>query len=326
MGNYKNCERHVVLITDDNYVMPTFVAIKSIELNALSDCSYIIHICSFGLNKENIKHFENLNGDNFQIVIHIIQEDYYKAKFDLINQKSHVTPSALIKFDLCTILNGIDKVLYIDSDIIVNKSLSELFEYDIENYYLAASFEFWKYIIAKKEGKKDLSEFYFNSGVMLFNLKKIREDNISNQLWLTKINKYNGVNNKSGLMDQDCFNDVCASMCYPLPIKYNFNPVFSKGYKIQDINRVYNSNYLSLQEILDDVVIIHYVGKTDKPWKYVTANYADVWEKYYVLAGYDMADLKREEIKKNIFYYFERFIISLRKRGIINSIKYFFSK
>lgn len=326
MNNDIKNERHVVLITDDNYVMPTAVTIKSIEVNALSECQYIIHICSFGLSKDNIDYLNSMSTENFKIVIHIIQEDHYREKFGLISQKTHVTPSALIKFDLCKILDGLERVLYIDSDIIVNNSLNELFKYDIENYYLAASFEFWRYIIAKKEGTDGLSDFYFNSGVMLFNLKKIREDNISDILWSVKINKFNGQDNKSGLMDQDCFNDVCASMCYQLPIKFNFNPVFSKGNKIQDINKVYNLNYSSIQELLDDVVIIHYVGKTDKPWKYETANYVDLWEKYYLLAGYRIDDLKREVIKKNIAYYFERFRISLKKRGLINTLKYYFSK
>lgn len=323
--------RHIVFITDDNYCLPTKVVITSLASNIASDnCNnYFVHICTFGISEENARLLKSCETDSVSVDIKVINEDEYSEKFAMVHQKSHVTPAALIKFDLGNLFPDIDKVLYLDSDIIINKSLEELFRYDVSEKYAAASFEFWEYMLEVfKYKSKTVPKlpFYFNSGVILFNLKKIREDNISEKLWKTKYARFNNPNAQKQCMDQDSLNAVLSENCVHLPIKFNCNCAFTEGYDIQNINFVYGTKYKSGEEMKNDAVIIHYVGKTDKPWKYSDAKCRELWDFYYQKASFDLNQLQRITLKKDLKYFLTRLKISFRERGFFSTVKYVFHK
>lgn len=284
----------IVFICDDNYCMPTAVCIQSIK-NTLRCTKEVIniHVCTFGLNDSNMKLLKSLCSSTINVVLDVFDENIYKRKIGEIKQRSHVTPTALIKFELANFFNNIDSVLYLDSDIVIKSDISELLQVNIMNAYLAATYEFWNHIafIEYSLIKKLSNEFYFNSGVMLLNLKKMREDNISEKLWFYKLNKA-----KSTLMDQESLNAICASTAIQLPIKWNFNPIFFQKKYIKEINRVYNTNYSTVQELEEDACIIHYVGATDKPWKYKTARKRYYWEIVYNQL-FDGHELYLQEVK-----------------------------
>lgn len=318
-------ERHIAFITDDNYVMPTHVVIYSISENLGKDdsCVYVIHICTFGLNEANRRLLDGLHLENIRIVRHDFSPDIYAEKFSRISQSTHVTPVALIKFDLPNIFMNIDELLYLDSDIIIQKPIESLFEYNISDYYVAASFEFWRYLTEVYAFSAfSMPDFYFNSGVMLLNLKKMREDGIPQKLWQAKFGQFNDRRKKEKMMDQDAFNAVCAENCLPLPIKYNCNCWFTRGIDIAQVNEVYGTNYRSCEELKDDCIVIHYVGKSDKPWKFVQGNCVSEWEHYYEKAGYSLDVLHRQTFKTGILYRIGRFFHSVRERGFVATIKY----
>lgn len=273
-------EYHIALITDDKYVLPTAVCVKSIyeSHKSMLKCeSLVIHICTFGLEDKNISIFKSLENVNFLIEIDTFNLHDYKHYIEQINQKSHVTPTALIKFDLHNFFKDLNLLLYIDGDIIIKKNLFALFKTDLSNSYLAASYEFWKYIESERYkfgiwGK----EFYFNSGVMLLNLQKLREDGITEKLWDYKINKA-----KTTLMDQESLNAVCGIQTVHLPIKWNFNPAFFDPKFFKSIQDIYGVKYDSIKDLYEDICVIHYVGTYDKPWKYKNARMAEEWLKTY---------------------------------------------
>lgn len=331
LKNYNVNERHIVLITDDNYVMPTRVVITSLISNIPqnNEYDYFVHICTFKISENNKSLLENCSSDNVSVDVMIISENQYAEKFARINQKSHVTPAALIKFDLCKLFPNVNELLYIDSDIIINKPLDSLFSYDITDKYLAASFEFWQYMMEVYKYKKQnvgKPDFYFNSGILLFNLKKMRDDNVPEKLWETKFNCFNNPNAKRQCMDQDSLNAVLAKNCLHLPIKYNLNCAFTEGYDINQINFIFDTNYKNSEELKEDGVIIHYVGKTDKPWKYSDAKCRDLWDFYYEKAGFNFSDLNRIKLDRNLKYYFDCLKFSLNERGLISTIKYILHK
>lgn len=270
--------KHFVLICDDNYALPTIVTIKSIVDKADKKQSYCVHVCCVDLKKENIEMIESLGGLNSIVCVDRIPPSYLERATKSISQKTHVSISALIKFELPNIYADIDKILYLDSDIIVKSNLVELFSIDLKDNYLAASFELWKYINTFYYcfGKVDGIDFFFNSGVMLMNLKKMREDGISEQLWFYKLNSA-----KTKLMDQESFNAVCKEKVLPLSIIYNCNPIFIHEKYMNCVNKVYGCNYTKPSDLMDDVKIIHYVGKSDKPWIYINGRCQRLWMSYY---------------------------------------------
>ncbi|SKB36421.1 glycosyltransferase family 8 protein [Macellibacteroides fermentans] len=291
--------KDIVLICDDNYVMPTQVCIQSIIENMDLDFELTIHVCTFSLSHNNVVRFHNMSRDKVNVLTHILNYEKYEDKIKQIAQKSHVSPSALIKFELSQIFNELDTILYLDSDIIVKKDITQLLSINLSDYYIAAAYEFWKYIENKMyHWGQNIGGFFFNSGVMLMNLSKIRQDNIREQLWYYKINLA-----KSTLMDQESLNYVFKKAVYPLSIVWNFNPAFRDNNYIKHINRIYNKDYSCLEELESRVRIIHYVGTDDKPWIYKTAKMRKYWDACYnMVQDIDPIIFKTTDFKRKSFF------------------------
>lgn len=320
----------IVLICDENYAMPTEVMVRSISYNAEKyGGNYDVHVCSWDLPDENRERFICLGTEKVNVAVHIIDMERYKKYLNMINQNSHVTPTALLKFEIPNIFSNLDKILYLDSDMVVNGDMLDLFKLDIEDYFLAASYEFWKYQLMVYQYPKTtiIPDFYFNSGVMLMNLKKLRTERVVDQLWESKLKKFNqSTKGKFSLMDQDVFNDVCSGKVLPLPIRFNCNTRFTHDTKIQDINLVFKTSYRSLEELEDDAVILHFVGKEDKPWKYKNVHCQDIWDYYYAKTGYDLKTLMRISPERGVKYYIGCVIESVKNRGLLNTVRYIIDK
>jgi len=266
---------NIALICDDNYCLPTAVCIQSIIDNTNVVGFTTVHVCTFGLTEINRQFILNLNCDRVHIEINNFSKNDYLELLSKVNPKTHVSTSALIKFELANYFSQLDSLLYLDSDIVLKKDISEIFNTDISKSYLAASFEYWNFIHYREYSfKRDYKvEFNFNSGVMLLNLQKMRKDNIPQQLWDYKL-----YHSKTPRMDQESFNMVCGAATVPISIKWNFNPCFAYESNLIHINSIYNESYLSINNMIEDVRIIHYVGKEDKPWEYMNARMREFWD------------------------------------------------
>lgn len=117
----------------------------------------------------------------------------------------------------------IDRILYLDSDILVCRDLSELFDTDLGDYVLGGVRDMApvndKYhpqgIFVKNFAEKYLNNGpYINSGVLLLNLKKMHE--YENLLFETKIPLI--------CPDQDLINAAFVGKIKILPLKYNLAP------------------------------------------------------------------------------------------------------
>jgi lipopolysaccharide biosynthesis glycosyltransferase len=166
--------------------MPTCVAITSLLKNREQYVLYCIFVIAVDLRDENVKIFEEFESV-WLVDIKIIRKTAQNLKqlhtFD--NKAICVASiSALLKFVLPNILSDLDKVLYIDGDVIIQKGLLELYNKDIKNFYSAAIKDSGRiyYIIKGTEHLKN----YFNSGVLLLNLKKLRQEFIHEILIKTK--------------------------------------------------------------------------------------------------------------------------------------------
>lgn len=320
----------IVLICDENYVLPTEVMIYSIGQSAIKyNFSTQVHICSCSLSESCIARFQKLNNEKMKIDVVVVDMDNYKIQMNQISQNSHVTVTALLKFELPNIFAQLDQLLYLDSDMVVNGNLQELFEQKLANNLLAASFEFWKYQIKLYQycQNDEVPEFYFNSGVMLLNLKKFREEGITEKLWRCKIEQFNKPKDgKFSLMDQDVFNEVCGKSALQIPIRYNCNTRFTHDVNVANINKAYHITYRNIEEIKKDAVILHFVGKEDKPWVYLDVSCQDIWDDYYVKLGRNPFELKRKKLKHNIGYYLKQTGESIKVRGIVSTVKYILEK
>lgn len=157
-----------------------------------------------------------------------------------------------------------DTVLYLDSDLIVNTSLEKLFSIDLENRLLAAV--------------KDTDGITFNTGVLLINNKKWRQEKLKERLIEQSIvtmkeveegrfEHFNG--------DQTIFNQVLQDDWLELGRAYNLQV----GH---DIVALYN-NWQEHLAFNDKPVVIHFTTYR-KPWTTLTANrYRDLWWEFHDL-------------------------------------------
>ena len=162
MGNIIN----ICFITDNNYFVPTLTSIMSLVKNFKQHQLSINIICN-NVNHKNVEFAKTLEFENVKINILKIENPY----LELGEKHIHVSKAALLKFSIAQIFSELDKILYIDSDVLIFKDLIQLYETDIDNYYAAVVSDMKavkEYQFHKKFGLKN----YFNSGVMLLNLKK----------------------------------------------------------------------------------------------------------------------------------------------------------
>ena len=102
-----------------------------------------------------------------RVVLIDVKEIYNKELAGCPNELSKYSPYAMLRV-LADLVEGMpDKLLYLDSDIMFNRDARLLYDIDIEEYeYAAARDHYGKYLIYPN---------YINSGVLLLNLKKIKE-------------------------------------------------------------------------------------------------------------------------------------------------------
>ena len=148
---------------------------------------------------------------------------------------------------------SIDRILYLDADIIVNKDITSFYAQDFEDKYMIVNKD-------KNADGEDVSKHkeelgisqkhkYFNSGVLLMNLKKMRED-ITQEYLTSTIEDLQDV---LWYPDQDVLNKV-----YENKVKYD-------DYNKYNAQYFYGNHPSRLQ--LKNAQIIHFVGGI-KPWCY----------------------------------------------------------
>lgn len=255
----------VCFICDDGYVMPTAVAMLSLRECGLGGRSCRVHVVAADLSPESESMFASLERPGFSVcVIRASARELAKLHGTEGGGMCVATPAALLKFSLGELLPDLDKVLYLDGDILVRGDLSALFDIDLGDRLLAAAPDTG--VLSFHRPVHEEVATYFNSGVMLMNLARMREEGCRSKLVSAKRS-----DGERALMDQDVFNRVCDGRVALLPVRWNCLIVnlvraFGHGlFSMQDFNRAFDAGYTDLQEFGRDAAIIHFSSK-DKPW------------------------------------------------------------
>ncbi len=276
----------VVFICDRHYVIPTAVAITSLIEHRNPQTHYDIYVVAAELSETEINKFFEFR--ECQADIHVISVSL--KKFEGICSKSlYITPAACLKFDLPNLIPQHEKVLYLDGDILIQKDLSDLFAINIDDAYAAAVKD-----LPLKDNSLNIKD-YFNSGVMLLNLRRMREDHPSTALLNIARSDY-----RLTYQDQDCFNICFEKKVKLLPVIYNnFYGLFmqqQKQYSIDCINKYFGTQYASYEDIKEKSYILHLVGY-DKPWIYSYNLLTREWDDYFKKSPFKFRRLKRKSIK-----------------------------
>ncbi len=272
---------NIVFTTDNAYKNYLKVALKSAFLNKNPESKYNITIFAVDVDKQTEKEFKTFENKNFVINIKPLEISKLNdiGNFPVSN---HVSRADLYKFFMPDLLPDYDKVLYLDSDIIILGDLLNLYNTNINRYYLAAVSK------ATADSKRyNLGQdfvlfqrwYNYNCGVMVLNLKKMRKDNIKEKLIESK-----NADMMRMLMTQTAFNEVIpiAKIKKLSPI-YNFITYWTDtDFYMNDfryIYRPYLDDINSYEQLKDSAVIVHFAGQ-NKPWCTMDIPYSDKWWEY----------------------------------------------
>ena len=269
------------LSTDDNYAKYAAVVITSATENKAQDEELVFHILYSNLKDENKEKLEKCGNITFHKIDNSLFEPYFNN-----GVCKNVTIPTLYRLMLPSLLPEVKRVLYLDCDLIVLKSLSEFYYTELkENQYAACIEDLGAYLHMVRMGFEENEEnFYFNAGVCLFNLEKLRENNIEE-----KFLNYLKTNWKHlSYSDQDVLNAVLLGHVKKMERKYNFLTP-----------NLYFSNDLK-------PAIAHFAGI--KPWKIGFYNiYREKFWEYFMKTPF-CSDKKQIRARNRVLFMHKRFL------------------
>ena len=266
----------IVACTDKWFVMPTGVMMYSVCVNN-PDLDIVFHIIHDESITEKDKHDLEQTVTAFhgkQIVFYMVNVEMFAA-FPNLQNRHDITQASYYRLMLSEILpESIEKVLYLDGDIIVRGSILPLWETDIADYAVAAvrdpnerNIEFYTRL------RYPSDKGYFNAGVLLVNLHYWRDHNLAaefNEFLRTRASDI-------VYHDQDVLNAKFYGSKVNLPLKYNF----TSGLLYSDPRYHYWRSDHEWTEALQDCVVLHFYN--EKPWSIYQRNrhpFSNTWYKY----------------------------------------------
>lgn len=258
---------NILVTLNKNYLNVLVVMLKSLSINNKRR-KFDIYVMNDSLSDSDILYLKNNTLKNINIIdLKIDKNEFVDSKVTKRYPKE-MYYRILAAFYLP---KSVNKILYLDPDLVVINSIDKLYNIDLKNYYFAACTHVFG--IVKRFNKIRLrmskDDIYINSGVMLMNIKLLRKEQNKKDVY-DFINKYK---NKLMLPDQDVLSGLYSNRTLPLdPYLYNMT------------ERMLISSYfvphISLDWVKNNSVIIHYCGK-NKPWKKNYKGKLDIYYKYY---------------------------------------------
>jgi lipopolysaccharide biosynthesis glycosyltransferase len=193
-----------------------------------------------------------------------VNREYLRCVPLSINSK-HVPIDACFRLFSASLRPDLDKIIFLDCDLVVQKSLHTLWNLDINNHSMAVEIDPGVISLSDEWSKKITTLLgenykYRNTGVAVFNLKKWRNDN-SEQKFFDVMDRHKDI---IVFPDQDSLNILFKDSVLDLPLGWNAMPLLNR--KIQD-------------DAFINPSIIHWAGP-NKPWNNPDISYAEVFWYY----------------------------------------------
>lgn len=307
--NSNNNKVHIVVNLNSNYIYPLIVSINSALFNSDKNKTTLVYhvLCSNDLSKKYINKLKSIlyiYRTNLEIIFYNMGNVFIKYKFEKYSQ---VTYYRLIS----PIFIPLDRIIYLDSDVLIFKDLYELYQTKFNNNYVLG---FLDVLSGGIDYLGLASERYINAGIILLNLEKIRKDNKHYELLYMALN-----HKKLKHQDQTVINYILYPHIGILPYKFgifNFPTIFDIKYLyLKNIRQ--NLSLTKLVEAFKDPSLIHLVLCYPKVWKdnskyngFSTRNgtiyrstcnkYHKIWVEYAKKTPYYFEIIKKYRIKNNI--------------------------
>lgn len=265
---------------DNNYVPQAAVTFESLLANAQQDIFYELYVLHTSVSAESqqklyeqVSKHANAKLTYIDVTRHtgfsFSQEDFstnHAGTTFTVETLYRCIPTLIPEFD------QYDKIIYSDVDVVIVDNISEVFDIDLKEHYLA-SFKIphflsnqIEHLDAKFQGK------YFGGGLWVMNLQQMRKDNLGEKI----ISIIKNPPCKLIWNDQDVMNLACDLNITYFSYRYVSIPTWLP---LLEKRNFFDENYPN-SELYDAMYrpkIVHYAGA--KPWNDNTILKADLW--YY---------------------------------------------
>lgn len=264
-----NREIPIFFTIDDSYAPFLAVALNSAIKNSDLQRNYKAVVLYQDLGADNISRLQALQTENFKIELMPIRANMEALDDRMSNRLrcDYFTLTIYFRLFIPSMFPQYDKGIYIDSDVVLTDDIAELFDIDIGENYIGAcndlSIADIPPLVAYTEKAVGVNaKEYINSGVLLMNLKKMRDDDLEGH-FLSLLNKYHF---DSIAPDQDYLNAMCNGKIYYLEEKWDTMPNDAKP-------------------MLTETSLIHY-NLFSKPWCYDGIQYEEQFWNYAQDCGF----------------------------------------
>jgi len=255
----------VAFAFDDRILLGAAVSIRSLLDTAADATRYNIHILHPGLAPDIMADFESMSqGTRHRMRFHRIDNARFTGAPISRGSWREVVYFRLL---LPEVLEEYDRVIYSDVDVCFCRDLADVFRTDISDCQ-------WAGVVAEVNDADTVTHTHFPenpkpyiymSGFMLMNLRKMREDRITERCF-SVIREFGP---RLRFFDLDTLN-LAADSIKALPLAY---VTLESVYALADMTEASEFGFLSRvysREELEDArrnpAIIHYAGRLGKPW------------------------------------------------------------
>lgn len=263
---------HVACCFDRQMELPFLVLVNSLERHLKGDRKVILHAFHSDPIACDPAYFVGFNSATFELRLRQIENRFpgTDARLD------RVTAATVLRLQLPWLLEDIDRVVYLDCDLVVLKNIAPLYDTDLLGFSLAACLDFWltgslpftppmpvwdagdwHILLGEVFVRLAESKAYFNAGVLVMDLKSFRDTGLMQaaEEFLERTNY------KTVFVDQDALNHVINGAFVRLDLRWN---VFGNRSET-DVNTADRQMVALAALSRSDPWIVHFAGR-NKPW------------------------------------------------------------
>lgn len=252
---------NVAYACDNGYIPQTGISIISLFENNTDFDEIQIYLISKDISESNKEIIYNIcakYGRSLKII------EFEEIAYDLnISQIGRHIETIYAKIFFSRI-SGVDKMLYIDSDTIINGSLKKLWQENLEGFYMGMV-ETYTGGDAKKSLGLPINSKFFNDGVAIVNVEYCRENKLIEKC-IAGIEYYHG---NPPVLSEGLLNKVCNGKIKSISPRYN---MMAGLHMYLSLSSEYMASKLSydlndLRESYIKPIIIHFLsGFYNRPW------------------------------------------------------------
>ena len=248
---------------DDNFVKYTIVALHSMMKNADRTRKYHIYVLHTNISDTMQEKMYAMQDDCFEVSFEDVTS-YLESIADKLPIRHYYTKTTYFRLFIAEMFPQYDKVIYIDSDTVLQGDISKLYDTDIGDNYVGACHE-------QAMVQVDVYGTYcervvgvcrhnfFNAGVLLINTNRFRTSHVLDK-FITLLGEYNFIVTQ----DEDYLNLICKDHVHWLDQRWNTELTAGMVYPYDPATEAH---------------VLHFI-MTNKPWRYTDALCSDVFWNY----------------------------------------------